>query len=51
MPQFRTSLTDDSRVISYDRNMIIIHATGDAHGLHTHTQILEMPGKWQRHTP
>ncbi len=28
MPQFGTSLTDDTRVIIYDRNMFIIQATG-----------------------
>jgi hypothetical protein len=27
-PQFGASLTDDSRVIIYDRNMVIIQATG-----------------------
>ncbi len=27
MPQFGASLTDDSRVVIYDRNMFIIQAT------------------------
>ncbi len=28
MPQFGASLTDDARVVIYDRNMFIIQATG-----------------------
>ncbi len=28
MPEFEASLTDDSRVIIYDRKMFIIQATG-----------------------
>jgi hypothetical protein len=28
MPQFGASLTDDSRIVIYDRNMFIVQATG-----------------------
>ncbi len=31
MPQFGTSITDDARVIIYDRNMFIVQATGILH--------------------
>jgi len=46
MPQFGVLLTDDSRIVIYDRNMFIVQATGLVAKALSSASILSLSWTW-----